>query len=692
MTTCDRIQPHHLSRKAVIYVRQSTARQVLSNLESQHMQRAMRVRAQELGWPEERIEVVEADTGTSAQSTVGREGYKSLFAEIGLGQVGLLLSYESARLSRNCTDWYPLLDACGYRHCLIADREGLYDPASANDRLLLGMKGMLSEFELHTLRGRLVEGALNKARRGELEINLPAGLVRLDDGRVVKDPDLQVQESIDLVFRSFGELRSASQVARVLRRSGIVLPRRHRNVEIVWREATAGRVLSILTNPAFTGAFVYGRVHNTRELEPDGFHLRRHRQGLTERAVVLKGHHPAYVSWETFEEIQKILKDNRAEYRKRLSRGVPREGEALLQGIAHCGECGRKLKVLYKKAPRYRCDEPHARSGEKRPLFLAEPVDRAVSEAFFEALEPMQFDAYEAAIATRSRMDREIEAAKEREIEGLEYQAGLARRRYAQVDPENRLVASTLEADWERALRALEAAKAGLEQWRQERRRSIDARIPTELRSALESLGRSMPSLWKNASVGPKHRKALLRCLIESVVLKRRGAGDRIQVSIVWRGGERTELEVGIDVGSYRSLAHFDRMRERILELEASGKADEEIATILTGEGHRSARGKRVLPSTVRTIRVRAGRVHRYRRSRDKRVEGRLTVPQIAKALGVTNDWIYHRIDSGKIPATIDPATGLYLFPDRPETLEQIEKLRTRSTSTLTNGERHRHG
>jgi DNA invertase Pin-like site-specific DNA recombinase len=691
MNTSECVQPHHLARKAVIYIRQSTAHQVLSNLESQHMQRAMRERALQLGWAEERIETVEVDTGTSAQSTVGREGYKNLVAEITLGQVGMVLSYESARLSRNCTDWYPLLDACAHKHCLIADREGVHDPGRSNDRLLLGMKGMLSEFELHTLRGRLVAGALNKARRGELAINLPAGLVRLEDGRVVKDPNLQVQESIGLVFRTFGELKSASHVARRLRRSGIQLPRRHHNVEIVWREPTAGRVLSILTNPAFTGAFVYGRVHNTKELERDGFHVRRHRQGLGENTVVVKDHHPAYVTWETFEEIQGILKDNRAEYQKRLSRGIPRGGEALLQGIAYCGECGHKLEVQYKRRPRYRCDEVHRTLGEKLPSFLAAPIDRAVSQAFFEALSPAEFNAYERALETRRQSDREIEAAQERELQRLRYEADLARRQYDRVDPDNRLVASELERRWEVALRALQGAEQDFERRREERQRAIEARIPKELRTALESLGRSMPQLWESGSVGLAHRKALLRCLVDKVVLKREAPGDRIHVRIVWKGGADTDLDVAVDVGSYRSITRFEQMRERVLDLEASGKSDEEIATILTAEGHHSAKGTRVLPSTVRIIRVRAGRRHRYQTSRDKRITGYLTVPQIAKTLGVTNDWIYHRIKSGAITATLDAATRLYLFPDRAETIEKIKKLRTTSTGSVTNGGGYQH-
>ncbi len=246
MSTTPMVQPHHLRRKAVIYIRQSTGHQVLTNLESQQLQRAMREHAHHLGWPDKRIEVVETDMGRTAQSTARRDGYKALLAEVALGQVGMVLSYESTRLSRNCTDWYPLLDLCAYNQCLIADRDGVYDAATPNGRLLLGMKGIVSEIELHTLRGRLIAGVQQKAQRGDLALALPAGLLRQDDGVVVKDPDRAVQHAIGLVFQTFLERRSASQVVRLFRDQGLRLPRRHRNCETVWRTPTVAAVIAIL--------------------------------------------------------------------------------------------------------------------------------------------------------------------------------------------------------------------------------------------------------------------------------------------------------------------------------------------------------------------------------------------------------------------------------------------------------------
>lgn len=259
MSSSELVQPHHLARQAVIYIRQSTTHQVLTNTESQRMQCAMGEHAQRLGWSPERIAVVQRDTGVTATSTAGREAYKKLLSEVALGHVGVVLSYESARLSRNCSDWYPLLDVCAVRRCLIADRDGIYEPWTPNGRLLLGMKGMLSEFEMHTIRGRLLAGVQSKARRGELALVLPTGLLRREDGAVVKDPDLQVQQAIALVFGSFGELGSAGKVVRHFNEHGLRLPRRMRNEETVWRPATVPAVLSVLSNPAYAGAFVYGR-------------------------------------------------------------------------------------------------------------------------------------------------------------------------------------------------------------------------------------------------------------------------------------------------------------------------------------------------------------------------------------------------------------------------------------------------
>jgi DNA invertase Pin-like site-specific DNA recombinase len=334
MNNSELIQPHHRARKAVIYIRQSSGHQVLSNVESRALQHAMRDRALALGWDESRVEVVEADTGTSAASTAGREGYKLLLSQIVLGLVGLVLSYESTRLSRNYSDWYPLLDVCTDNDCLIADRDGVYDPSSSNGRLLLGMKGIISEVELHTLRGRLVAGILQKAKRGELALKLPIGLLRLPDGRVTKDPNVQIQEAIALVFTTFLERGSTTKVVRHLRESGVRMPRRHPHDEVVWREACVANVLAVLKNPGYAGTFVYGRTrHDARGRSALGKPVQR-RRTMDQWRIVVHDRYPAFIPWDTFLKVQAMLQDNYAAYDRNRSRGVPRDGAALLHGIA----------------------------------------------------------------------------------------------------------------------------------------------------------------------------------------------------------------------------------------------------------------------------------------------------------------------------------------------------------------------
>src|SRR5215470_2670647 len=666
-------QPHHLSRKAVIYIRQSTGHQVLTNIESQQLQHAMREHARQLGWPEERIEVVETDLGRSAHSTQRRDGYKTLLADVALGQVGIELSYESTRLSRNCTDWYPLLDLCAYNQCLIADRDGVYDASTPNGRLLLGMKGIVSEVELHTLRGRLIAGVQQKAQRGDLALALPAGLLRQEDGDVVKDPDRAVQHAITCVFHTFLERRAASQVVRLLRDQGLRLPRRHRNCETVWRSPTVAAVIAILRNPAYAGTFVYGKTRT--QMPVGGGRSQQRRLPLSAWKVIVHDRYPAYVTWETFTRIQAMLDDNYAAYAHNQRRGVPRQGAALLQGIVYCGRCGHKMAVQYKGGNQYLCNylrsQAHAPVCQRLP---ADPVDQQVVAAFFDALAPAELDVYAQALAQRQQQQADLDRAQRYSLQRLEYEAEEARRRYAHVDPAYRLVAAELERRWEAALQAVQEAQEHYARLLRQAPEEAMA-IPPTLREAFSTLGASLPTLWHQDTLSRAQRKALLRCLLEKVVLDRR-TPDTITTRIVWRGGAVSELEVPCTVGMLRDLTGFAQMEAQVLRLEAQGHADEDIAQRLTSQGFRSPQRPRVLESTVRTIRLRHGRLHRYRGPRPRRVPRSLTVPQIATAVGVKPHWVYHLIRRGRIVVSRDEASGLYLFPDGAETLAAFRQLR----------------
>jgi DNA invertase Pin-like site-specific DNA recombinase len=390
MSTSDYIKPFHLGRLAIIYIRQSSPHQALTNQESTRLQYALKQRALELGWHEDQIRIIDEDQGRTASTTEGRQGLKELVTLLTLEHVGIIFSTEVTRLSRNCSDWYPLLDICGYRNCLIADRDGIHDPSTIDGRLLLGLKGQISELELHTIRGRLTAGLLNKAQRGDLALALPVGLIRDPLERVVKHPDIEVQGRIALIFATFLRVRSATQVVRSFNDDGLLIPRKDDLGDIAWRPPTVPAVCSTLENPAYAGAFVYGRTRSI--LKAGSTHKRtQKRLPMGEWKIRINDKYPAYIDWATFEAIQAMLRDNCSEYDRNKTRGVPRPGKALLHGIVHCGECGHQMVVQYKPKTHYICN--FLRQQYQVPVcqyLPADPIDDFVVRAFFEALSPAE--------------------------------------------------------------------------------------------------------------------------------------------------------------------------------------------------------------------------------------------------------------------------------------------------------------
>ena len=672
MSSSELVTPRHLRGKALIYIRQSTPQQVLSNQESLRLQYALEQRALGLGWRPDDIEIIDADLGLTAAAASHRPGFQDLVAQVTLGQVGIVLSFDVTRLARNCSDWYPLLDLCGYKGCLIADRDGVYDPASPNGRLLLGLKGQLSEFELHTIRARLTAGLLNKAERGELALQLPVGLVRAADGAVAKDPNREVQDRIALVFATFQRLRSASKVLQFLTGQGLALPRRDRFGDVVWRPPTVAAILAMLKNPAYAGAFVYGRTRSAPRGLASGKSAQQ-RLPMDQWKIRVNDVYPAYVGWDGFVRIQAMLQDNYAEYDRNKTRGVPRAGAALLHGVVYCGECGHKLLVQYKGGTRYLCNYLRQQYGVPVCQNLpADPIDAWVVAAFFAALSPVELDAYTRAVAAAQETAAQLEHARQQQHERLRYQTALAERQFSRVDPDNRLVAAELEERWETALRALKAAE---EAAAQPPVAAALVALPDELREAFTDIGRHLPRLWGQGVLTQPQKKALLRCLIDKVVLHR-VARDRVQVRIVWHGGATTTREIPVPVGALADLTGAAEMERLILERSTSGMTDEAIAAQLTQEGYRSPQRAVVVPSTVRTIRLRHRLLHQRSQSHPRQVAGALTVAQLARRLDVTPHWLYDRIHNRTIAVAKDPATGLYLFPDTPATLERLSALK----------------
>jgi len=680
MITSELITPIHLARKALIYIRQSTPQQVLTNQESLRLQYALRLKALELGWRAEDIEIVDTDLGQTGAVAQNRVGFKEVVSRVTLGEVGIILSSEVTRLSRNCSDWYPLLDICGYRACLIADRDGIYDPASTNGRLLLGLKGQLSEFELHTIRSRLNAGLLNKAQRGDLWLTLPIGLSRLPDGQVLKDPNLEVQERLSTVFSTFLRLKSACKVLRFFKEHALGLPRLDRFGALSWKEPNIAAILSILKNPAYAGAFVYGRSQT--QLDAFG-RVKTKRLPFGKWKIVVKDKYPAYISWETFEQIQAMLQDNYAEYDRNQSRGVPRAGATLLHGLVYCGECGHKMVVQYKGGPEYQCN--FLRQQYLTPVcqrIASQPIDDFVVQAFFQALSPVALEVYEQALKSQAETAQQVQRAQQQQLERLQYQAALAQHQYNQVDPDNRLVAAELERRWEIALEALEEAEQRFQ--RQEQQVTSQPLLPPELKAAFAQIGQKLPQIWNQETLLPTpKKKALLRCLIDKVVIHHL-APDKIQTRIIWKGGEITSAVIPVTVGAFRRLSSADVMEAIILELSQQGQSDEEIAQHLTRLGYTSPRHLQgVLPNTVKLVRLKHHVFLKRSQSHPRHIAGCLTIPQIARQIDVTAHWIYHLIRKGTIIIERDEQTGLYLFPDQPETLALFQQLKAGTVNNL---------
>lgn len=567
------------------------------------------------------------------------------------------------------------------RGCLIADRDGVYDPGSPNGRLLLGLKGTISELELHTIRSRLTAGLLAKAERGELALMLPIGLTRDPSGVVVKDPDLSVQERLKLVFEMFLKFRSIAKVMRVLNERGLELPRRDRHGELRWTRATVSAVADILKNPAYAGAFVYGR---TRFHTPGwaGATPQKAPRPIEQWRIVVKDRYPAYIDWRTYETIRAVVKDNRAEYMRTKTRGAPRDGELLLHGIAWCARCGHKMYVRYKSGREYVCN--HLRSHEGLPAcqhIRAARIDAAVADALLTALAPAELDALSRSRRTQQQMDNALHAGAERELERKRYAAALAERQFNRVDPDNRLVAAELERRWEAALSEVRIAEEALA--RHEPPKSVtQLALGKALNGKVISLAGRLPLIWADKATSDAHRKALLRCLVDKVVLDR-GERDVAQVRIIWRGGAVTEIEVKMSVNSVAKLTRGPEMRERLLGLARDGIPDDEIAAILTREGHRSPRcADKVLPITVGRIRRGAAIKVRAQRTRWNHDASVLSPPQLAVKLSIPVNWLYVQIRKNRILIDRQPS-GTYLFPDTPAVLGAVRKLRKHTIRQL---------
>ncbi len=631
------VSAHHLSRLAYLYVRQSTLQQVLENTESTARQYALRERALALGWSQERIVVIDQDLGHSGASSADRLGFQRLVAEVGLGQVGLVLGLEVSRLARNSSDWHQLLEICALTHTLILDEEGLYDPATFNDRLLLGLKGTMSEAELFVLRARLQGGILNKARRGALKLILPIGFVYTATDAVVLDPDLQVQASIREVFRSFAHTGSAFTTVRHFRQQHLLFPRRLRRGahqgELVWAEIEHHDVLRLLHHPAYAGAYVYGRSRTTKTA--DG---KLHIADVPRADWVALVHeaHVGYISWEDFERNEAQLALNSQAYApKRFS--PPREGPALLQGLILCGCCGERMTVRYHQRrgqriiPDYLCQSRSIAQGNTPCQRIAgRDLDQAIGAVLLERMTP------EALALTLAVQEEVIQRADEArrlrhlQVERAQYDAELAQRRYLKVDPNNRLVASVLEAEWNAKLVALEEARAVEERYNQ----SDQQQVSVEDRAESEQVPERFHRFWNDPKTTARERKRAVRLVIEDVTVHKT---DRIVAHIRFKGGATQTIMVALPLPLSQSrltppdtLAAMDRLLEEF--------TDAEVAEQLNQQGFRTFEGLPFLSTHVYQLRRHHGLADRFTRLRTR---GLLTADELAHSYGVTAQTIW---------------------------------------------------
>ncbi len=679
-----KITDDHLQLWACIYVRQSSPKQVLHNRESQFNQYGLVNRAEALGWSEGHIRVIDTDQGLSAAGSEYRSGFQELVAEVSLGHVGIIFGYEVARLARNNHDWYQLLDLAALCGTLIADMDGVYDPRLYNDRLLLGLKGTMSEAELHLLRQRLDAGRLSQVRRGAYRQRLPTGLVRLPDGSVVKDPDDQVRHTLELVFAKFEELGSCRQVLRYLNQEQIKLPRLQTMGpylgEILWKSASYEMVYGCIRNPAYAGAFAYGqRTVSPRRRQPGRPGTGRLHNRLPDDWIhVQKDIYPAYITWEQYLRNQEWLQQNATRYRERTqpAQGAAREGAGLLQGLVVCGECGYRMIVIYRaNGPRYVCYELDKQLKRPRCASLcASAIDAVVVQAFFEAIRPAQLDALAAVLADQEAERERLGRQWTEQLKRAEYEAHLARRQYDAVDPGNRLVAAELERRWEEKLRQLQQTQEAYDRFRQT---LTPVSLTPEMRSQLQRISERLPELWHSGQISNAQKKELLRSLIAKVVLKRISP-DAVSIKIVWVSGHYSTLSAKPTFSRLADATGYDEMIAQIHTLWQQGVGDEEIAERLTAAGFRSARAERLLTSTVQRERSTRGwydSLHQSRNALD--VNGQLTVRGLAARLGVSTGTVYRNLEHGQIAPdyyTRHPQSQVYLFRDEPEVIEQLRR------------------
>jgi DNA invertase Pin-like site-specific DNA recombinase len=672
-----KIGPHHLQRLAVVYVRQSSVHQVLAHRESKARQYLLGDYAVRLGWARERVLIIDEDQGSSGTTACERSGFQRLLAEVTMDHVGMVLGLEMSRLARSDKDWHHLLEVCAVFDTVLADQDGIYDPADPNDRLLLGLKGTMSTLELHTMHNRLEKGRLFKAQRGELFHDLPSGYVKLPSGGIALDPDEQVQAVVRLIFEKFTELGSVRAVFRYMLRHGICLGIRPNGGpnrgQLEWRRPRVATLYAMLRHPFYAGAYAYGR----NPVDPKRKHFGRSGKGrrwvpMEQWKVLKRDSVPAYITWDQYLRNREQLRRNGSGWEKP---GTPRQGEALLGGLAVCGRCGARMSIFYTcvHRGRYECRR-EAREGLERTCrgVRAKTIDALITQQVLTALEP-------AALELSIRAAEDIQGERERlaqhwkqRLERVRYEVRQAERCYRAVDPENRLVARTLEQKWEQALQQQRRLEEEHDRFQQQ----MPSILSAAERERIQTLASDMPALWHASTTTAQDRKAIVRCLIDRVVISVQGDTEYVDVTIHWAGGFVSQHQVLRPVHGYSQLRDFDLLVQRIRELQGDGRSNAEMANQLDQEGFRPPRNaqafsKELIHQLVSRLGIPGESRHTLVLGPDEWWESglarRMRMPQRTMHNWVLKGWVQYRRS---------PLRGFYILWADAKELQRLEHLR----------------
>jgi DNA invertase Pin-like site-specific DNA recombinase len=681
-SAASKIQSQHRERLAMVYIRQSTAHQVLEHGESRVRQYALNQYARSLGWAPERIVVIDDDQGQSGQHAEGRQGFQRLLAEVTLDHVGLILALEMSRLARSDKDWHHLLELCAVFGTLLADQDGVYDAADPNDRLLLGLKGTMSTLELHTMRNRLEKGRLSKAQRGELFLHVPIGYVKLPTGALALDPDEQVRSVVGLIFDKFEELGSGMKVFRYLLRHDIRVgirphagPNRSR---VEWRRPSASTIYSMLHHPFYAGTYAYGRCAVDARRKVAGHKTGRKKVPQEQWTVTRRDLIPGYITWEQYLRNQDRLRGNRSSWDTQ----GPRGGVALLGGVLYCANCGTRMQVRYKSALQYHYDcVRYQRLGLERTCrgVSGAALDALVSQQVLHALRPAALE-----LSLRAADDVERERARltrhwQQQLERARFEALQAERRYRAVDAENRLVARTLEQQWEQALQKERQFKEECDRFQQQ----LPPRLTRQERERIAALASDTPALWDAAGTSVVDRKEIIRCLIECVDVSVQGKSEFVDVTLRWAGGFVSQHQVRRPIAGYSQLRDFDRLIDRLRALRQAGSTAAQIAECLNDEGfHPVHAGRPFDKGLVRQLLSR----WELSRGRNEAVElgpDEWWLSDLARHLKTSREKLRWWVRHGWVHCRRSPLRDYCILWADGEEVARLEKLRAHSDARL---------